>query len=663
MSHSLFTLGILFSLMLSLVACEASEDTRKGVLADPAPPQNSGTQGDSPEEEEVPWIGPPVYCSGSTSHRWSITDETDVDLFPDALLEKPDSTSPTGRSLHITDTTARWLPGTPDLLSNGIRAMDGMSGFGTVGGVLLRFEGGTVQNVPLTAEESMTDTGWQLLDLSGSVPQRVPFEAKIHEEGQTVILWPLKPLRLSARHALVVTTDATADDGECIAPAQTTQDLLYGETLPEHPNAQEASAQYRNALETLSLHPDDISIMTVFTTHDEPSYWLDISKEADKEPVAWGEFQGCTEDDLVMECTVLTTIMDRRNAEGSVKKGTPPLEQEIPVTVWLPKGHEAPYPVVMYGHGLASHRTEGGFGARLLAEAGFAMVAMDAVAHGDHPSADPDASYNGALGFLGIDLETISINPSLLRGNFDQTNLDRRRLLRLILSKPDFDGDGVADFEVDTVSYLGVSLGAILGSQLLAVSPEIHSAVFSVGGGRLMSIVTDTAELAGFMGIITALVGSEERFNRLVPIAEHVVDPADSALWGAHVLQDRFDDAVPPSVLLQVGIDDEVVPKSAGHMLARSLGLAHLTPVAEPVETLKVMEGPLSGNGAEGASTQALFQFDRVTTGSGVGPAFHVDTPKSEEGQYQIRHFLETGLHNGVPEAIDPYPIVGTPSL
>ena len=177
-----------------------------------------------------------------------------------------------------------------------------------------------------------------------------------------------------------------------------------------------------------------------------------------------------------------------------------------------------------------------------------------------------------------------------------------------------------------------------------------------------MSIVTDTTEVAAYMGIIESLIGSKERFDRLVPIAQHVVDPADSALWGSHLLRNRFTNTEPPSVLLQVAMDDEVVPKSAGHMLARSMGVTHLAPVVEDIGILEVSEKPISGNGENG-NTHAVFQFDRVTRNGEVGPAFHVDTPSSIEGQHQMRHFIETWLESGVPEIINPYPVFDTPPL
>jgi hypothetical protein len=87
-----------------------------------------------------------------------------------------------------------------------------------------------------------------------------------------------------------------------------------------------------------------------------------------------------------------------------------------------------------------------------------------------------------------------------------------------------------------------------------------------------------------------------------------------------------------------------------------------MSPIAESVDLLAPTEGPLAGNGAEG-TTQGFFQFDRVTNRGSVGPAYHVETPTSDEGKLQMRWFLDSALETGVPEIIDPFAELETPAL
>ncbi len=602
---------------------------------------------------------PPAWCEGSTGHQWSPKTATELELFPDGLLEIADPASPTGRRLRVDEDTVPWLAGTPALLKSAVEGLGDLSGFGTLGGMLLRFDA-PVTAAPTTAEASVSDPGWMLVDLSGASPERVPFEARILEDGLTVVIWPLRPLRLGSPHALVLTTDAPAADGGCIAPAPTTRDLLHGE--PEDPTVAEAAPRYRAAVEALGLIPDDISVLTVFTTHDDLGPMKQLSAEVPEHPVAWAGPGACSPRGNLIQCELETTVLDHRNALGLVDASVTPTEGPIPVTVWLPSLDGGPYPIVLYGHGLGSSRGEGYRVAENILAAGVAVVAMEAVEHGDHPGASGDGA-DDALRFLGIDMATLSIQPRMIRGNFDQTNLDRLRLLRLLKQSPDLDGDGNADLDVDQVGYLGVSLGAILGPQLLALTDEVAGGVLSVGGGRLMTIVTDTDGLSQYEDLIIALVGSRALFDRLVPVAQHLVDPSDPAVWGAHVLTDRFDDAPAPSVLLQVAMDDEVVPRTSGFALAQAMDLPHMAPVALEIPLLQITEAdPVVGNIDGGNATAAFFQFDRVTIGGSVGPAYHVDTPTSDEGKLQMLWFLQTWLEEGRPEVINPYAVLDTPA-
>lgn len=600
------------------------------------------------------------WCEGTTTHRWDPAATEDPDLFPDGLLEDPDDSSPTGRRIVMTEERAPWLAAAPDLLKEGFAALDGTSGFGTNGGILLRFDG-AVGEVPSGDTASLESTGWMLASFGDEGPERVPFEAEVLEDGLTVVLWPLVPLPLGTEVALVVTTAAPAADGGCIAPAETTKALLTGE-LPAGAPA-DAAARHQAAVAALGLQPDQVSALSVFTTHDETGTFRELAATMRDEPVAWIGEPSCTERTHNTMCDATITVLDTRNERGLIDPTVTPTEAEIPVRIFTPNEGEGPWPVVIYGHGLSSRRSEATRVADARTGEGYAVVAMEAVLHGDHPTSEGGGS-DAALAFLGLDLTGLKMDPLVLRGNFDQTNLDRVRLMELIRQDGDFDGDGVAELDGSRMGYLGISLGAILAPQLLAVTPELEGAVLSVGGGRLLSIVTDTESLSAFEDILGALVGSPERFDRLVPVAQHVVDPADSALWGAHLLQDRFDDGLPPSILMQVAMEDEVVPKTSGHALARAIGLPHMAPVAERVDTLTVTENnPVAGN-LEGDRTAAFFQFDRVSTGRGrVEAATHVGTPTSPEGELQMLEFLQSWLEEGTPVAVDPYAELGTAPL
>ncbi len=604
----------------------------------------------APEPDAAP--APPAFCTGAVAHRWDPAGATEPDFFPDGLLTRPDDTSPTGLRLDLSPEAAPWVDQSPMIVRESVRAMNALSGFGTMGGVLLRFTA-PVNTVPSGADASLASEGWQWWDLGGETPERVPFEAKVLEGGLTVVLWPLRPLRMATPHALVLTRAATADDGDCIAPAPTTRALLGDPTAtaPDPARVERFGPAYRAAIDRLGIEPADVSVLSVYTTHDDLLPVRAAAADVLTRPVAWGPSAGCGEPDgAVVECEASTTVLDYRDEAGVVDGTRTPREGTIPVTWWKPAQGEGPFPVIVYGHGLNSRRDEGRQFAERVAELGIAVVAMEAVEHGDHPFIAPDATGEDAMRFLGLNLAGLKIDAPRLAGNFNQTDVDRIRLIGLLRQNGDLDGDGAVDLDPTRIAYLGASLGAMCGAGVLALSPDLDAAALTIGGGRLISVVTDTELVAQYRPLIGNLAGSVENFDRIVPIAQHVIDAADPGTWAAHVLRDRFDGRTPPSLLASYGMSDEVVPPSAGRSLARALGAPQLAPVHVPVELVEVIEGPeVVGNLADGTRTAAFSQFVTVTRDGRSEPATHVDTAKSDEVADQLRGFFGTWAAGEVP--------------
>ena len=66
-----------------------------------------------------------------------------------------------------------------------------------------------------------------------------------------------------------------------------------------------------------------------------------------------------------------------------------------------------------------------------------------------------------------------------------QTALDIMQLVRAIKAGIDLDGDGVVDLDRERISYAGLSMGALFGTVLMAVEPDIQPAVLTGGAGSL----------------------------------------------------------------------------------------------------------------------------------------------------------------------------------
>ena len=686
-SSSALRFLLVSSLMSAGLAACADDDTDDGGTLQPDTGDDTGgdtsdpdagnqdTGGDdadtTPDNDADADAGPrpdePEWCQGATAHLWDPVAATELEFFPDGTLVRADDASPTGLRLDVSAETVPWFDATPDLLKDSFIAFNDLSGFGTMGGALLRFSA-PVTGLPQTAEESVTNTAYQWLDMGMDPPERIPFEVRVLEDGEAVVLWPLRPLRAGSEHAIVVTTDARAADGECIAPSAATRSLLFGDA-PVSERLGRFSSAWRDTAARLELAPEEITAMTVFTTHNDFLVLRDLDLAAAEDRAEWLPAGECVVEGETRQCEGRTTILDYRGENGLVDPNIEPVEGEIPVTYWLPAEGEGPFPLLVYGHGLNSERDEGYEIARRVASLGFAVIAMEAAEHGEHPSVS-EAERNGgdleqpALRFLGLDLNNLKIYSRQIRGNIDQTNLDRLRLIRLLRENPDINGDGNPEFDADRIAYIGASLGAICGAELLALSPDIDAGALIIGGGRLISIVTDMEMLADFRPIIDSLVGDPRYFDRLMPVAQHLVDASDPAAWAPYIIQERLDDRTPPSIMMVVGTADEIVPPSSGRTYARSINIPHLAPVVQPVELIDVIEdGPVVGNFADGSRTAAYFQLDRVTRNGEVSPAEHTDTAKCDETAFMVRQFFGDWAAGDVPRISNPYPELGTPPL
>jgi hypothetical protein len=175
--------------------------------------------------------------------------------------------------------------------------------------------------------------------------------------------------------------------------------------------------------------------------------------------------------------------------------------------------------------------------------------------------------------------------------------------------------------------------------------------------------------IGDFKSAIYALVGGKEIFDGLTPLAQVLLDAADPGTYAPYVLGEPLSglDASreqPLHLLMQMAMNDGVVPNSSNAALARALDLPHLSPVADEIELLSQIKGPLTAN--LGESTAALMQFDRVTTGPlELTLSNHMNIQDGREGRFQARTFLTSWLdgESNAPTIINPYTYYNVPPL
>ncbi|MEM0911407.1 MAG: hypothetical protein AAGJ37_10560 [Pseudomonadota bacterium] len=278
-----------------------------------------------------------------------------------------------------------------------------------------------------------------------------------------------------------------------------------------------------------------------------------------------------------------------------------------PLLVSLPKAALCPkpasgYPVTLFQHGITSDRTSalGLMDSQAAPPTCRAVISMDQPLHGITED-DPvhlalQAASGGATGIFegfvpgglrertfGVDFinndtsapgsdgnvdtsgaHTINLaNLLVARDNLRQASFD---LLQLQSAVPfmDVDGGG-ADFDATDVTFIGHSLGGIVGSNFVAYSNQLQAAALANPGSGIVGLLDasltfgDTIRqgVASAAGITTMDPEFAATYAAFLFAAQTVIDKADPANTAAFALVNNV-----PTLLLQV-LNDPVIPNSA----------------------------------------------------------------------------------------------------
>ncbi len=638
----------------ALIACDDDPGPAEGLPHDAAVADGGAadaTADGGAADALAPDAAPAPRCA--VTQRWAL-DSDEIELWPDPRLLVEDPSTASGYRLDPDAERVPWMATPPRIVGDTLNDLGALSGFARTGAVLFRFTAPVI-GVPSGAEATLAeDAAVAFLDLSTEPPTRVPFQVETGEDGAAVILVPNEPLKPATRYAVAFGPQVTAADGGCVDAAPVLRAALDDDAeVPglarEWLDAVEAAVAFKG------WSNGSLVAGTAFITQDERGPILAAAESLVDRDYAWEAPPTCEVSRGTLRCEGAFAAFDFRDDRAITTAEPQPDRWRLPVSLWLPTEGEGPFPTVVFGHGINGQRQGASSIANVLVPRGFAVVSIDAVRHGEHPTATGEGVT--ALAFLGLDLSGPNIDGFVLRGHFNQTVLDRLQLIELIRQAPDLDGDGAPELDPTRLGYWGNSLGSLYGAGILALSADLGAGVLSVGGGRLMAFVTETALLGPFRPALNNLAGGADRLQRYLVVLQTLVDAADPALWAAHVRRDRMrGDA--PHVLLPVCLEDDTVPPLTGRTLARALGVPHVAPVMRPVDGLPVVEAPVSAS--VGDRTGGYFQLDR--SGDPPVAATHGNTPTGLQGALQAGTFFSSWL-DGDAVIIDPYAELDTPPL
>jgi len=584
----------------------------------------------------APALEPVGFCDGPVSFLWD--PEGALDVFPDDHWTVPADT-PTGRRVATDTADHPFLAEEAQGFAAIYDDLATLDGWGLSSGLWFRADGPLPATLP---EVRVVADGVDWPVILGTT-----------DEGATLTLLPLRPLPEATEVTVVVRTDPAAPD--CLAPAAHTRALLD----PATADPPEQAERYRTALDALGIDPATVAAMSVYTTQSATAFSRAVA--ADVATRDYTHVPGaCTQGTGWRRCDGTIEVGDYREDDHIVAPdadATPRGTYTLPTRVWLPDLGAAPWPTVLCGHGLGGDKGQCQVLADMMATAGeaVAVVAVDAVEHGEHPErTEADISILDDLMILAITVDPPGLVARRLRDNFRQSAWDKLQLLRAMEAGADVDGDGAVDLDAAHVAYAGVSLGAIMGPEPMALTDAMDGGVLLVGGARIASIISDSPTFSVLVDLMRPAGTTDGEVDRFFPVLQTVIDAGDPAVYAPHLV-DRFDGGAARSVFDGMAWQDEIVPNSTNEALARALGLPGVGREEWAVPGLDFEAGPVAGN-LPGGATGGVVQFSWVQESEGGEwvPASHDNLHGSVTGQAVLLDFLLPLLAGETPVVAEP---------
>ena len=225
--------------------------------------------------------------------------------------------------------------------------------------------------------------------------------------------------------------------------------------------------------------------------------------------------------------------------------------QTIPLLVSMPKLGAGPFPVVIYQHGITTNRTTMLAVADSLAQAGFAVVAIDMPMHGVTDATSPFKTANERT----FDLDLVSQDPTtgattaaVPDGNTDSSGTHFINLRNLLNSRDNVRQSvsdlfalsyalttmnaGGKSFDTSKVYFLGHSLGGMVGLTFLAIEPptSVRDAVIAMSGGGIAKLLDGSANIGPSIAAGLAASGvikGTPSYESFLAVAQAAVDSGD----------------------------------------------------------------------------------------------------------------------------------------
>ena len=600
----------------------------------------------------------------------------ELGAFPDDALTRDDPSSRTGLRVAFDAQKIPSLAKLPENFQTVLRMLNTLDGFGLSAGIIVRFDR-ALDPTTIPSGDGTADLSLPLVLAVDTAegPKAWPYESKLVDDGKTIILNPMVPLPARSHAFVAVTTRIKGADGRPVIPSANMAAAIAGHGTDASTSrvAQRISATAQSLVTHGAVHsPSELAALIVWTTQSVHEDSLAIAADIAQRDVRPLSGTTCTPETQWVRCEGSFTAIDYRGTDGTMPDITSHPDTShnyvLPFTVWLPLDRPGPYggtslPTMIFGHGLGGTRQQAERLATFAAPRGIATIAVDAPMHGQHPTANANstATLTRVLDFFAISAQQLTFQPLVMREHFREASYDKLQLVRMLSLGVDLDGDGTVDLDPHRLMYLGVSLGGIMGPELLALAPDVHLGVLVVPGGKVSSIIQDGQMFQVIIDLMKPRGTTDGDVARFFPILQTLIDRGDSAVWAPALLARPpagFPNAA-PHILMGMVIDDDTVPNTSNRTIARALDIPQVPPLLQPIGVVPTTgAAPISANLPDGR-TAGVLQFDHIVENGMAVPATHSNIGDSDVGVEAWMDFIDGYLKTGTPVIVDPYAKLG----
>jgi len=454
------------------------------------------------------------------------------------------------------------------------------------------------------------------MDSGERVPVMTENDANLRTDANAgrhpLIVRPLMPMRLGARHVCVLTRDLTTVDGDpletppgfaALRDREASQDLALEAARPAYEEifrflTKRGYPRDRQLLAWDFVVASRRSVLgPILSMRDQAldeTEGKGLGYTIDEVEVAPNENTGL----LVKGTFEVPSFLDdehriTRRPDGGAERSEE--TQWFPFTMVVPpniKPREK-LSLVLFGHGIF------GSGRRYLA----GKIGRRSI----QPLSNRGRAVVVATDFIGLCRADRTLLLTELIGDLNRVHVITDRLQQSLINNlvlvelviGDLQKDrrlgqkGRRFIDPDRVNYYGVSLGGIQGASVVSLSRRIRHACLAVPGGAWATLLTRSIVFKPFKDLVDRIYPDPLLQQTFIAMFQSRFDGSDGANLGRLLYREPLADApTGRRVLLQEAIADCQVPNIATRILARVIGADLLSPAVEDVFGLDLVEGP-----------------------------------------------------------------------